>query len=250
MLVDQIMRVVAVDDTQTRQSGQFSSVMLTIVVLLGLLVLANVFWPAYLLIPIAALVILWKPVNRKRVFELIEDTFGLEEGTELKKSHLNRLFWPALFGIIGLRIALALMPQTAFIIGIALFHIVFIYVQSKLMLPLVLDFLLFGVVTLVMERALLSAVALAAIITFAGIVLQRTYFEQQLAALAFHVVAAFFVYWLAASLSAMTAAVLGMLLAVVVVAIFPVFVLGIGSPRTLLAFIVKVVFTTALLVLM
>lgn len=232
-----------------RQRGQFTSVVITGMVLLGLLVLANVFWPAYLLIPVAALIILRKPVNRERISELLEDTLGLEDGTELKTVHLNRLFWPALFGIIGLRIALALVPEAAFIIGITLFHLVFVFVQSRLMIPLVLDFLLLGVVRLVIGQALLSALALAAIVCFIGVLLQRTYFEQQLAALAFHVVAAFLVYWLAASLSAMAAAVLGMFLAVVGVAVFPVFVLGIGSPKTLLAFVVKVAFATALLAL-
>lgn len=223
--------------------------MLIVLVLLGLLVLANVFWPAYLLIPLAALIILWKPVSRKRVSDLLEDAFGLEAGAELKRATIGRLFWPALFGIVGLRIMLALMPKAAFIIGVALFHLVFVHVQSRLMLPLVLDFLLLGVVTLAMERALLPAIALASIITFAGIVLKRAYFEQQLAALGFQVVSAFLVYWLAASFSAMTAAVAGMLLAVVVAALFPVLVLGIGSPRTLLGFVVKVGFAAALLLL-
>lgn len=241
--------MVIMEGTQSRQPGQFSSVMLIILVLLGLVVLATVFWPAYLLIPLALLIILWKPVNRKRVSDLLEDSFGLEASTELKRAHISHLFWPALFGIVGLRIMLALMPKAAFIAGIALFHLLFVLVQSRLQLPLVLDFLLFGVVTLAMERSLLPAIALAIIITFAGIVLKRAYFEQQLAALAFQVLSASFVYWFAASFPAMTAAVAGMLLAVVVAALFPVLVLGIGSPRTLLGFAVKVGFVAVLLMM-
>lgn len=238
------------DEVYEEQRGQFFSVMLTIGVLLGLLLLAHIFWPAYLLVPLAALIILRKPVNRERVFELIEDTFGLEQGTELKKVHLNRLFWPALFGIVGLRILFALLPNATLIFSVVAFHIIFVRIQGKLQLPIVLDFLLFGVVSLAMDKALLAALALTSIFNFTWIVVKPSDVEKQLAALAFHVVTAFFVYWLVASLSAMTAAVLGMLLAVVVVAIFPVLVLGIGSPRILLAFIVKVVFATALLALM
>ena len=241
--------MVAVDDTPSRPSGQFSSVMLTIGVLLGLLVLANVFWPAYFLIPLAVFTILWKPVNRERAFEFIEDTFGLEPDTELKKSHLNRLFWPALFGIVGLRILFALLPDATLILSVVAFHIIFVLIQGKLQLPVVLDFLLFGVVFLAMDRALLPALALAIIVGFTWIAVKGD-LEKQLAALAFQVVTAFFVYWLAAALSALTAAIVGMLLAVVVVAIFPIFVLGIGSPRTLLAFVVKVSFTIALLMLL
>jgi len=238
-----------VDAPPEETKGQFTEVMLTLGALLFLLVLAHVFWPAYLLIVLAVFLYLRRPRNRARISELIEDTLGLEEENVLEPTHLGRLFWPAVLGIVTLRLVFAVVPEAAFLLGVGLLHYIFIKVQGKLQMPIALDFILFGTVWIAMKQSLFGAVCFAVVADGIIIILFSSGIDQHLPAMVFHVITAFAVVWLAGVFSPLVAAIWGMLLTVTFIAILPMLLLCVGSLRTLFAFVVKVLFAIALLFL-